>query len=215
MIAFTLLTGARDGAIASMKLKHVEMDEGKVFQDAREVKTKFSKTFSTFFFPVGDDVRCILVDWVDYLRREKLWGHDDPLFPSTQMILGHTGQFEVAGIARRHWSNATPIRAIFRSAFAAGDLPYFNPHSFRHTLVRLAYEFCRVPEDFKAWSQNLGHEHVMTSLTSYGEVAAPRQGEIIHGLRNGKLETASHDADELANAIVRKMAEKGLVLPSG
>ena len=67
LIAFTLLTGARDSAIASMKLKHIDLIAGKVEQDAREVKTKFSKTFTTFFFPVGNDIRKIVVDWVSYL----------------------------------------------------------------------------------------------------------------------------------------------------
>jgi hypothetical protein len=45
-----LLAGARDGAIASIKAK-----QRKVEQDARQVKTKFRKTFATYFFPVGDD----------------------------------------------------------------------------------------------------------------------------------------------------------------
>jgi integrase/recombinase XerD len=53
LIAFTLLTGARDSAIASLKIKHVNLVEGSLFQDAREVNTKFSKTFTTYFFPVG------------------------------------------------------------------------------------------------------------------------------------------------------------------
>ena len=57
LVAFTLLTGARDGVIASMKLKHIELIENCVHQDAREVKTKFSKTFTTFYFPVGEGVR--------------------------------------------------------------------------------------------------------------------------------------------------------------
>ncbi len=54
LIAFTILTGARDRAIASMKMKHVDPMAGCVEQDAREVQTKFSKTFTTYFFPVGD-----------------------------------------------------------------------------------------------------------------------------------------------------------------
>lgn len=53
LIAFTILTGARDSAIASMKLKHVDLIGNSVNQDAREVNTKFSKTFTTFFFPSG------------------------------------------------------------------------------------------------------------------------------------------------------------------
>src|SRR6266498_3122679 len=56
LIAFTILTGARDGAIASLKFKHVNIEQGKVDQDARQVNTKFSKTFTTWFVPVGDDL---------------------------------------------------------------------------------------------------------------------------------------------------------------
>ncbi len=88
LIAFTILTGARDGATASFKLKHIDIDQGKVDQDARHVKTKFSKSFITWFFPIGDDIRQIVSDWVNYLREEKLWGLDDPLFPATKIVVG-------------------------------------------------------------------------------------------------------------------------------
>ncbi len=179
VIAFTLLTGARDGAIASMKLKHIDLAEGRVIQDAREVRTKFSKTFTTYFFPVGDEVRRIVEEWADFLRAEKLWGNDDPLFPSTEVSLGNNQQFRASGLARVHWSTASPIREIFRKAFEQAGLPYFNPHSFRKTLARLGERVCRTPEEFKAWSQNLGHEHVLTTFTSYGNVAPDRQSEVM------------------------------------
>jgi site-specific recombinase XerD len=117
LVAFTLLTGARDSAIASMKLKHIDLIMNKFHQDAREVKTKFSKTFDTFFFPVGEEVREIMVEWVSYLRDKKLWGNDDPLFPATRIALGATHQFEAVGLSRDHWRTASPIRTIFREAF--------------------------------------------------------------------------------------------------
>ncbi len=66
LVAFTFLTGARDSAIASMKLKHVDLLEGCVYQDAREVKTKFSKTFTTYFFSVGDSIQEIVTEWVSF-----------------------------------------------------------------------------------------------------------------------------------------------------
>jgi integrase len=47
LIAFTLLTGARDRALASLKLKHINIAEDHVRQDAREAHTKFAKTFTT------------------------------------------------------------------------------------------------------------------------------------------------------------------------
>ncbi len=34
----------------------------------------------------------------------------------------------------------------------------------------------------KAWSQNLGHEDMLTTFTSYGQVSTPRQGDIIRQL---------------------------------
>jgi integrase/recombinase XerD len=182
LIAFTPVTGARDSAAASFKLKHIDLAAGKVIQDAREVRTKFSKSFTTVFFPVGDHVRQIVVDWVGYLMKDKLWGLDDPVFPATRVAVGAGRQFEASGLDRKHWSSATPIRAIFRAAFTRAGLPYFNPHSFRKTLVQLGEKLCRTPEEFKAWSQNLGHEKVLTTFSSYGEVAAGRQTDIIRQL---------------------------------
>jgi integrase/recombinase XerD len=52
LFAFLMLTGARDGAIASFRLKHIDLVQACVHQDARDVKTKFAKTFTTTFFPV-------------------------------------------------------------------------------------------------------------------------------------------------------------------
>ena len=182
LVAFTILTGARDRATASLKLKHIDIDQGRVDQDARQVNTKFSKTFTTWFFPVGDDILRIVVDWFNYLRQEKLWGLDDPLFPATKIVIGDNRHFEASGLDHKHWSSAGPIRKIFKDAFASAGLPYFNPHSFRKTLAQLGQKLCRTPEQFKAWSQNLGHEKVLTTFSSYGEVAVERQREIIREL---------------------------------
>jgi integrase/recombinase XerD len=207
LIAFTILTGARDSAIASMKLKHVDMAGQNVFQDAREVKTKFSKTFTTFFFPVGDPVRQIVYDWVRYLKAELLWGNDDPLFPKTNVVVGEDRVFRPSGLKKEHWSNASPIRTIFREAFTAAGLPYFNPHSFRNTLVKFCQQLCQTPEEFKSWSQNLGHEDVLTTLYNYGHVQQHRQGEIIQQLKLPRSAT-NQNADEIARAVVRAMANQ-------
>lgn len=182
LVAFTLLTGARDRAIASASLKHIDLDRGTFDQDAREVATKFSKSFITVFFPVGEPVRRIVEEWIAELRSEHRWGDDDPLFPSTRIAIDADKQFAAVGLERKHWSTADPIRRVFREAFNAAGLPYFNPHSFRNTLVRLGQRVCQTPEQFKAWSQNLGHEKVLTTFSSYGKVSAQRQAELIQGL---------------------------------
>ncbi|TAN02337.1 MAG: site-specific integrase, partial [Rhizobiaceae bacterium] len=195
LIAFTLLSGARDDAIASMSIKHVDLDRRTVFQDAREVRTKNRKTFTTWFFPVGADIETIVVDWLTLLK-ERGFGPDDPLFPATEMALGENG-FEAGGLARHHWKNAAAIRRIFKVAFAQAGLPYANPHSFRNTLAMLGEKLCATPEEFKAWSQNLGHEHVLTTFTSYGAVASHRQAQIFDQLRSRPERGAADDTQAL------------------
>ena len=85
-------------------------------------------------------------------------------------------------------------------------MPCYNPHRFRHTLVRLWETICQTPEQFKAWSQNLGHEGVLTTFYSYGDVSARRQGELIHGLAKPQANHAM-TIEDMAEAVVRKMRE--------
>jgi integrase len=181
LVALAMLTGARDGALASLRLKHLDLTEKLLWQDGREVRTKFSKSFSTWFFPVGGEAIDAITDWVEWLR-EQHWGTDDPLFPATQVGIGENGGFVANGLVRRGWSTAAPIRNIFRDACAGAGMPYFNPHSLRDMLAQLGEQLCQAPEQFKAWSQNLGHSGVLTTLTSYGAVPAHRQAAIMREL---------------------------------
>jgi len=195
LIAFVLLTGARDSAVASLKLKHIDLDSRCIYQDAREVKTKFSKTFSTYFFPVGEPFPEIVTEWVNHLQSKLLCSLDDPLFPSTRISQNALLQFSPDGLDRKHWQTTSPIRRIFTESFKDAGVPCFNPHSFRNTLVRLGEKVCNKPEQFKAWSQNLGHEGVMTTFNSYGNVPDYRQGEIMQRMSSSKAPLDAETAD--------------------
>lgn len=208
LIAFTILSGARDDAIASMSMRHVDLVQRTVFQDARDVRTKNRKTFTSNFFPVGPDIEAIVTDWISYLTQEKLFGPDDPLFPATRVAVGENGHFERAGLERRHWSDASAIRRIFRQSFEAAGLPYFNPHLLRDTLTLLGEQLCKTPEALKAWSQNLGHEHVLTTLTSYGAVARERQAEILDSLRDNGVGTGAEPDPETVRQVVAHLLKK-------
>jgi integrase len=155
---------------ASFRLKHVDMKAQTLFQDAREVRTKARKTFISIFFPVGPEPFEIVADYINMLSAELGLGPDDPLFPTTRIGRGVERGFQAEGLSRELWRTAEPIRQIFRAAFAAAGQPYANPHSFRDTLVRLGQRLCRTPEEWKAWSQNLGHESEATTFVGYGHV---------------------------------------------
>lgn len=102
-------------------------------------------------------------------------------------------------------STASPIRTVFREAFEAAGLPYFHPHSLRKTLARLGEKLCRTPEEFKAWSQNLGHEQVLTTFNSYGAVRQDRQGEIIRKLGLPQQNGMNVDGD-----LIKRLRAAGL-----
>ena len=197
LFAFVLLTGARDGAVASVKIKHIDLVEQSFYQDAREVKTKFSKTFITYFFPVGELPSKVLAEWIQHLTGELDYKPNDPLFPKTKLAHNENQQFTAVGLLKESWSNATPIRKVFKQAFEAVGLPYFNPHSFRNTLVRLGEKLCRTPEEFKAWSQNLGHESVLTSFYSYGDVPDYTQAEFLSKLSKPAENTSPDMEDQI------------------
>lgn len=190
LIAFTLLTGMRDAAIASLPLGKVNLERREVFQDARVVKTKRAKTSRTFFFPVGGDAEAIVADWVNHLRLELLFADTDPLFPKTETGMNEAGAFAAVGLTREYWSNADAIRRIFRERFEGAGLPYYHPHSLRHTLMQVAFRKKLDPEALKAWSQNLAHENLATSLNSYGKVQDQRTAQIM-----AELAAAGDDAD--------------------
>ncbi len=193
LIAFTLLTGMRDAAIASLPIGKVDIEARRVDQDARVVRTKDAKTMQTFFFPVGGEAEAIVADWLTYLRRDLLFADSDPLFPKTRIKLGEAGEFAATGLDRAYWSSAQPIRRIFRERFEAAGLPYFHPHSIRKTLMKLAFDRKLDPEALKVWSQNLGHENLATSLNSYGHVGAWRVADVMAELAKPEGDSASKD----------------------
>jgi integrase/recombinase XerD len=196
LIAFIALTGTRDGAAVTLRLKHFDHARNLVIQNPNEVKTKLSKRICAFLLPVDDRLKSIFLDWVQYLKTDLLFGNDDPLFPKTKMAQDENDCFKAEGLSRDFWANATPVRDIFKAAFQAVGLPYHSPHTFRHMLVQIAYQRKLPPPQLKAWSMNLGHESLLTTLTSYGNMPLEMQGQLI-----AESAPQSSEDDELAEAL--------------
>ena len=55
----------------------------------------------------------------------------------------------------------------------------------------------------------MGHEKVLTTFLSYGEVACQRQGEIIRDLATPQNAVPT-DADEIAEAVCKKLRSSGI-----
>ncbi len=169
IVCFAILTGARVSALMTLKIGSINKHKSYAEQDpAMGVKTKASKYILTRFFSVDKRIKDICIDWLDYLKSEKGFKRKDALFPAMKSGLRKDGSLGIVGFSRDCMKSDTTIRNIIEDAFESAGLKRYHPHSFRHTLIDLGYKRCNTTEDFKAWSQNLGHNSVLTTLTSYG-----------------------------------------------
>ncbi len=60
------------------------------------------------------------------------------------------------------------------------------------------------------YGTNSGHEQVLTTLTSYGEVEIERQGEFIRSLGSTKRPN-QREVEKIVNAVVREMNNSNTV----
>ena len=83
LFALLMMTGIRDNAAASLRIRHVDLDRMLIIQDPTTVRTKNSKLIESVLLPLGQDVERAFLDWVAYIRTGLLYGADDPVFPQT------------------------------------------------------------------------------------------------------------------------------------
>ncbi|MEP1575752.1 site-specific integrase [Roseibium album] len=181
IFSLLMLTRARDGAVASLRLGHIDLVEQILYQDGREVKTKNGKTFESSFLPVNTMYRTCLENWVRYLREELMFGPSDALFPKAEMGT-QDGKLAVMGLSREPYSNGQKINQVFKTAFTNAGIRPFSAHTLRKIHAMMMDKICTTIEQRKAWSQNMGHEHLATTVTAYMPVPRERQREIIRGL---------------------------------
>ncbi len=186
MFAFVMITGARAGAVASLRLKHINLVDGLVFQDGRDVNTKAGKTITTWFFPMHPDYLDYFTAWVNFLRDDRFFGPEDALFPKPERRMVD-GKFAFDTLSRDTYSNSSQVNGVFRNAFSQVQMHPYTPHSIRKTLGQELSDRNLPLDAQKAWSQNLGHEKFTTTVSSYLPVSYQRQGELIKALGVGLL----------------------------
>ncbi len=181
IFALLCLTGIRGGALITLKVKHVDLDDKSVTQNPREVATKRGKSIDTFFAKGFKAAEEVLRKWMTHLDEVALYGPDDPLFPATALAAEGTDGFKANGFQRRNWTTTEPVRKIVNRAFQNAGLQAFGPHSFRHMLSRHIARNSKSVAELVATSQNLGHTDVLTTLRNYGQINRDDQRRIVTG----------------------------------
>lgn len=180
MVAFLLLTGLRASALASLQLKHVDLKRNAIFQDAKEVRTKFSKSILTFLLPIDPVVLDMAIGWVNELKDLGL-PDNAPLFPPAA-ILGALETDVISSEGLRCWSNSTPVRRIIKAAFETAGLEYCTPHQFRKAISLHFMQLGLTVEQLWCLGINLGHTNPATTLVHYCRPADERREEVIRML---------------------------------
>ena len=185
LIDFHMLSAMRVSAIFSLPIKCFDPSSLEVFQYPKlGVQTKFSKQIVTTLFSFDKELLSYILDWVNYLKEEKLFNDLAPLFPRTKLQHRAVDDicFEGTTIEPVFWQGEGAILKIFKRRMKAARLDYYSPHKFRHASIAEARKYCRTEEQRKAVSQNVGHENVGTTF-SYGNMDVIRVNEVISKMR--------------------------------
>jgi integrase len=184
LISFTLLSAMRDKAIVTLPLGCLDENDLAIDQNPKlGVDTKFSKHIPTTIFKFDDELLGYVDEWVKLLK-SKGFGSQDPLFPRSKTDKGEDNlSFEAASeVEPVFWQGTDRIREIFKNRAKEAGLPYFPPHTFRHSATDLALKGCTNGEEIKAISQNFGHKYIATTLSSYANYHPQRLAEIIKNM---------------------------------
>ncbi len=184
LIAFLLESGMRYTAICSLSIGCFNRETLTICQDPRlGVKTKMGKVIITHLLKFDPTLTDYIIEWADYLKNVKSFEPADPLFPRNKVEQVSDGySFCSTEVEPAFWQGGNSIREILKKRAENAGLEYYNPHSFRHGAIHLALKSCSTPEQLKAVSQSIGHEHMTTTLRSYGTLDDQRVSDVIAGI---------------------------------
>jgi len=184
LISFLLLSGMRDKAVASLPLGCFDREKLEIRQLPQSgVDTKFSKSMVTYLWKFDEELLKHVLDWSLYLEEVKLFGAADPMFPRNKVERSpETLVFCSSETEPKFWKGAGSIRRILELRSKEAGLRYYKPHSFRHAASHIAQSYCRTPEQMRAVSQNLGHENIGTTITTYGKLDQFRLADVIRSM---------------------------------
>jgi len=205
LIAFLILTGMRISAVVSLPVQAFNRKELSIEQSpSMGVKTKNSKKILSTFLPInwkeGEDM---FFEWFDYLITQKGFTSQKPIFPATK-------SFSTKKVSNEFWGTSGPARKIIKERCKEADVQYYNPHSFRHSVVAFMSERGLTEADKRAISLVLGHEHVGTTFGSYGYGSITPK-DAVKRVRDMKYQTNNDLAISLPDEELGKLIKEAII----
>ncbi len=181
MVSLQVLCGLRNSELRTVKIKNlIEEDNHRfIYVNPKDMEVKFAKTREANFMPLPDDLVQNVISWRDFLL-ESGFDHNDPLFPQ---IPSHFGQQSLLQSKLTHEpiKSGSTILAVFKKSAERAGLPYYPPHTFRHSIAKFAAS--QSPDFLNAVRQSLGHESIDTTMTCYGKISPIEQRQRIASIQ--------------------------------
>lgn len=180
IVSLQALCTLRISELRTVKMESLIEEDGSyfVYVSPHNMSVKFAKTRQACFVPLPKDIIANVIEWFDYLKTLG-FKNSDPLFPVVDNRFTETNLLRQT-IRKDEIKSATTIRDIFKKAFQAAGFEYINPHSFRRTIAQ--YAQTQSPAFLNAVRQNLGHDSIDTTLSSYGHLSNLDQRKIISSI---------------------------------
>ncbi|MDA9818178.1 hypothetical protein N9C35_03970 [Flavobacteriaceae bacterium] len=169
MLSLCLITCPRIKALLTARIcsiRYFEEYEAWAFdQNPKLVDTKAKKHIVSFFIGQCQDIIDNVLNWLKFLKENGFTDHDY-LFPNIGSSFNSKGE-SICKLSKDVVGSDSWIRSgIFKPAFKASDVKYYCPHSFRHSLARLARTQPDPANLLIALSENDGHKNQMAVLLS-------------------------------------------------
>ena len=177
LISLQALCTLRVSELRTVKLRNIIEEDGAYFVDVQpiDIECKFAKTRQVVFLPLPKDISNNVHKWINVLK-ELGFKPNDPLFPAVNNQFRQHNLLSPE-LSKEEIKSNTAIRNIFKHAFEGAGSEYKPPHSFRKTLAREAQNYGAA--FLNASRQNLGHNSINTTLSSYGQLSYLDQRRII------------------------------------
>ena len=174
ILTFLYLSGARVGAVATATIKSFDEKRRIFFQDPLEgIKTKRSKHIISILLKFDKKYYECIRSWINFLKVECGFRGIDPLFPV------------VKDVVKKNFMNGEgDYRKMIAKRCRDVSLPEYHPHAFRHAHIYKALSYVRNGWQFRALSQNVGHESMMTILEKYAKMRPDEYMRILREMIN-------------------------------
>ncbi|SFR38709.1 Site-specific recombinase XerC [Yoonia tamlensis] len=197
IFAIAFLGALRADTIASLKIKHFDIGNKLILQDASTVRAKAGKHINIRWFPIQKTFADIVIDWVQKLRSLGFTG-DDSLFLDLKFLKHRPALGSPQAVPVMSTSHV--VTQAFAIASQNSDVKY-TPHAAKHTIGAEKDMRPLTQLERKAWSVNMGHENEQTTERHYGKLADEQRFEVLGNIGKNELTKNANISDEVKIAI--------------